>query len=63
VTCVVILTVFASTLSCRVKFVLDIRHHDVEEVTVKFDGQIFPNAHVKDVQPGKAYQLSVSVSR
>jgi cellobionic acid phosphorylase len=45
------------------KFVLDIRHQNVEEVTVKLDGKILPEAHIKDIEAGKMYQLSVAVPR
>jgi cellobionic acid phosphorylase len=45
------------------KFILDIRHQDVEEVTAKLDGDALPDAHIKYVQHGKTYQVSVSVPR
>jgi len=45
------------------KFVLDIRHQNIEKVTVKLDGQALSEAHIKDVEAGKTYLLSVAVPR
>jgi cellobionic acid phosphorylase len=45
------------------KFVLDIRHEDVEEVVVKIGAKVVPGAYIKDFEAGKTYQVSVSVPR
>ncbi|KAN0092249.1 glycoside hydrolase family 94 protein [Hyaloscypha variabilis] len=45
------------------KFVLDIRHQDVEEVVVKIGGKVVPDAYIRDFEAGKTYQVSVSVPR
>jgi cellobionic acid phosphorylase len=42
-------------------FEVDIRRGDVKEVTVSQDGQLLPEAHVKNIQAGARYRLSVVI--
>ncbi|PMD24471.1 glycoside hydrolase family 94 protein [Hyaloscypha hepaticicola] len=44
------------------RFMLDIRHQDVEEVVVKIGGKVVPGAYIKDFEAGKTYQV-LSLSR
>lgn len=44
-------------------FEVDIKRGDVGEVQVAHDGKVLPGAHVKNIQRGATYQLSVLVPR
>ncbi len=44
-------------------FHLDIRRGNVDEVTVKQDGMVLPDARVTDIKKGATYQLEVVVPR
>jgi cellobionic acid phosphorylase len=42
-------------------FEVEIRRGDVKEVTVSQDGQVLPEAHVKNIQAGATYRLDVVI--
>lgn len=42
-------------------FNIDIRRGDVDDVLVKYAGQVVPDAHFKSIQDGAVYEVSVTI--